>query len=294
MVIPEGAKRKNVIKRASHSGAMRCASFTVDVDCDVNLAKMGCKEAVSQGCEGRRYASSIQGLIQIVQLLEECGIKGTFFLEAKGAEEMSKAVDLASLLKGHEIGFHGLAHEDLTGEGTGIELSEDEIEENISRGLEMIRGLVDCDPIGFRAPYLHVNETILEIIEEEGFVYDSSVIKDIDAGMIAPFRAGARLMEVPIARGRDQAGKKIVSYLWPLHEGKRKLGDYHHLLNQFKDGLLVVATHSWHPVETYNSKLGEQQIRDGLAELRSLIKESQESGMRFMTIRDYLRGEQDD
>ncbi len=270
---------------------MRYASFSVDVDCDVNLAKEGCKEAISQGCEGRRYESSIKGLIQIVEMLNENKIKGTFFFEAKGAEEINRSLDLASLMSGHEIAFHGLAHEDLTGEGTGIKLSGDEIGENLDRGLQILRDSMDGDPTGFRAPYLHMNEAVLDALEERGFGYDSSIINDFDAGRIGPYPIRRRLMEVPIARGRDKSGKKIVSYLWPLHEGKRKVEDYLQLINQFSEGLLVIATHSWHPVETYKAKLREDQIRSGLVEMAALINEAQESGIRFTTIADYLRRE---
>jgi len=73
---------------------------------------------------------------------------------------------------GHEIGYHGWEHELV------YELSPQEFRQILRRGIECIERLIDKRPIGFRAPQWSIKDRsgwALEILSEEGFVYDSSM-----------------------------------------------------------------------------------------------------------------------
>jgi hypothetical protein len=90
-----------------------------------------------------------------------------------------------------------------------------------------------------------------------------------------------------VASGRDQAGRRIVSYLWPMHEGKRMPDDYRHLAASVHEGALVLATHSWHVVETYNrGLLGDTSIEVSLSNLRRVLEGAREEGMEFLTLKE--------
>ncbi|MGD1061214.1 MAG: polysaccharide deacetylase family protein, partial [Methanomassiliicoccales archaeon] len=233
---------------------MRYAVFTVDVDRDVNVAEQGRYDAAStvrgEEASSFRTESSARGLSMIVDLLEELRMKATFFLEGDTLRSIDKKVDVRRLLSAQEVGCHGVCHEDITGESTGICLTGPEIESVVSDSVSIVEDVVGRKPMGFRAPYLHTNSETLAILAREGFKYDSSKTADVKQGRVGPYLLEEGLWELPVARGLDAKGKRIVSYLWPMHEGKRRPDDYLDMALGVKKGCLVLATHSWHMVET--------------------------------------------
>ena len=277
---------------------MRLCAFTLDVDRDVNQAKKGQSEAVSQPLPGEpgefRFSSSMRGLEMIVDLLDELGIKATFFLEGETLREISRSMDVEDLLRGHEVASHGVCHEDITGESTGICLTGPKVAKVLEESAIIIEDVCSVPPKGFRAPYLHINNDTLAALAKLGYVYDSSLTREIIGGGIHPYRLDNGLWEVPLASGLDSRGKRIVSYLWPMHEGKRRPEDYRHMGGQVKDGLLVLATHSWHVVETFGEgRLPEERVNSSMADLRSVLEGLLDQGMAFTTIKHHLESHGD-
>ena len=267
---------------------MRCVVFTVDVDRDVNVANQGRYDSAStvrgEETSSFRTESSARGLSILGGLLDDLGVRGTFFLEGDTLRAIAKKVDVRGLLSKHEAGCHGVCHEDITGESTGICLTGPEIESVVSQSASIVRDIVGTNPKGFRAPYLHTNSETLAILAREGFSYDSSKTTDIRQGRIGPYRLEEGLWELPVARGLDARGKQIVSYLWPMHEGKRRPDDYLDLALGVKKGCLVIATHSWHMVETYGGGLlDEDQVRDNLSHVRRVLEGVRDMGWDFHT-----------
>jgi peptidoglycan/xylan/chitin deacetylase (PgdA/CDA1 family) len=265
---------------------MRYAVFTVDVDRDVNVAEQGRYDAAStvrgQETSSFRTESSARGLSMLVDLLGELRIKGTFFLEGDTLRAIDKKLDVREILSGHEVGCHGICHEDITGESTGICLAGPEIENVVSESASIVEDVTGKRPSGFRAPYLHTNSETLSILAKEGFKYDSSKTVDIKQGRVGPYRLDEGLWELPVARGLDAKGKHIVSYLWPMHEGRRRPDDYLDMALGLKKGCLVLATHSWHMVETYGGGvLEEQKVADNLAHVRRVLEGIREMGLEF-------------
>ncbi|MDD1773328.1 MAG: polysaccharide deacetylase family protein [Methanomassiliicoccales archaeon] len=271
---------------------MRCAAMTIDVDRDVNLAEKGRIGGVSREKDGKtspRFRSAAKGLKTIVSILDDLGIQGTFFVEAETAEELSKTVDLRGLLRSHEIAAHGIIHEDMTGADTGIKLSARQIEEVVVGSSTALRGLLRRRPVGFRAPYLHIDDAVLQVLAQEGYLYDSSIVRRQDRGEVYPYRILGPLIEAPISSGIDKEGKKIVSYLWPLHERERNVMDYEHMVSRFSAGLLVLATHSWHMVENYkDGLLTEKKVAENVEWVRTIIQGAIDRGVEFMTIEEYI------
>ncbi|MEM2944344.1 MAG: polysaccharide deacetylase family protein [Methanomassiliicoccales archaeon] len=274
------------------------AAITIDVDRDVNLAEQGKIEGVSKPRDSDstpRFESAARGLKLILSVLNDLGIKGTFFIEAETAKRIMSRINLKELLKVHEVACHSCRHEDLTGEYSGIRLTDDQINSILDESVSVIKEVFNKKPVGFRAPYLHIDNRILAILAQKGFMYDSSIVKRIDRGEIHPYRIYGALIEAPIASGLDREGKKIISYLWPLHEGQRKISDYEHFLSKFSSGLFILATHSWHVVEGYECGiLPEERIAENVTFLRSILKTAIDLGIEFCTIEDYLLGKAGD
>jgi peptidoglycan/xylan/chitin deacetylase (PgdA/CDA1 family) len=270
---------------------MRCAAFTIDVDRDVNVPLKGRIGAASSNGE-KRFSSTAEGLFRLVDLLKALGISATFFLEGETLEHIAREHDVPSLLRGHEAAAHGYEHEDLTGESTGLEPSEEWIDAVIGRSSAVVEDLTGHRPVGFRAPYQHTNPTVLRSLMGHGFVYDSSAFADLSVRSVRPFVSDFGIIEVPLASGRSPAGKKMQSYLWPLHEGKRAASDYDYLLDQYDEGLFVIADHSWHLMESLSGHRTEAEAEAELDKVREVLQQVLDRGIGFMTIETYLGTEE--
>ena len=108
---------------------------------------------------------------RLLSLFAETNSRATFFVLGYVAENHPDLVRRIHHM-GHEIGYHGWEHELV------YELSPEEFRQGLRKGIECIERLVDKRPIGFRAPQWSINHRsswALEILSEEGFVYDSSM-----------------------------------------------------------------------------------------------------------------------
>ncbi len=266
---------------------MRYAAFTVDVDRDVNEPRSGQLEACSRNCPIPRFTSTARGLELLVDLLNELGIRGTFFLEGEAIERWPGKRSISDLLDGHEIAAHGYAHEDLTGESTGIAPSPDWLDAIIGRSLAAIEDVMGRRPVGFRAPYQHIDGRVDAVLIKRGLLYDSTRFADLP-GDLRPYPLPGELWEIPLAQGFDPRGKRMQSYLWPLHEGKRPVADYLHILDQYGDGIMVLADHSWHIVESLTGLRTAEQANDEVGRIRQLLQGALDKEIEFMTLEDYV------
>lgn len=237
-----------------------------------------------------RYSSTREGLEMIVDMLDELGVKGTFFMEGEAAEVMSRDIDLRDLLRGHEVAAHGYAHEDLTGESTGIAPSEEWLDAIVGRSLAAIEGVTGARPQGFRAPYQHINEGVVAVLQRRGLLYDSTLFAEMSSGLY-PYRLPSGLIEVPLAQGRDATGRRMQSYLWPLHEGRREVNDYLQLIDRHKDGLFVLADHSWHVVESLSGLRPPGRAGVEVSKVRDMLQGTLDRGVEIVTLSDYIQME---
>lgn len=271
---------------------MRHIALTVDVDRDVNQACKGSAAAISSSGDGDgrpRFGSSADGLRALLALMRTEGVRGTFFMEGRTTEVLADRIDLPTLMAGQEVAAHGYDHEDFIGQDSGLPLDAESTRmalDSCAKALEHTFG--PCRR-GFRAPYMRSTPFLKEELAKRAYLYESSEYMELKDGSIRPYRDSNGVMQVPVAVGRDANGKKIFGYLWPLHEGKRPVNDYLALLDSFEDGLLVLATHSWHMVECFSSgKLDEEACARSTEDLRAIIEHAKSSGMEFTTIRGHL------
>lgn len=224
--------------------------FTVDLDRDVNHPIEGSMAAGSldrgSGTEPR-FTSAEKGLSVLLDVLDEVGIKATFYVEGRTSEEVD-----CSILSGHCIGFHGYDHEDLTGASTLIDMDAGTVADVMRRGYDAVLDNVSR-PECFRAPYMVTGPHILSALGDLGIRSDSSLYS-FD-GCI-PYEIVEGITEYPVPKSRDAEGRVIAGYLWPMHEGKRIPEHYIRMASDSGD-VFMLATHTWHMVESRDGGLME-------------------------------------
>jgi len=261
---------------------MRRICFTVDVDRDANECVPGRRDAVSKGSENARFTSSERGANLLLEMLDEIGIKATFFAEARTLASINTS------FSNNEIAMHGADHEDMTGEISGMPMADEDLDEIMETSMNTIRDRTGQSPKGFRAPYMRTNDNVMKALARCGMRYDSSMYAHIGK-KFHPYDIGNGLTEIPMPSGTDGNGKKIVAYLWPMHEGKRAPDDYVRMAETVEDGVFVIATHSWHIVESKDGvKMNDQRIKKNINETKEIIESILDKGFTASRMMDVL------
>ena len=256
--------------------------FTVDVDRDVNECVPGRRDAISKGFDSARFTSSEKGADLLLDLLDEIGVKATFFVEAR------TLMSIDSSFGDNEIAMHGFDHEDMTGEVSRIPLSDDDLDDIMITSIATIRDGTGCSPKGFRAPYMRTDDNVMNALARCGMSYDSSLYADINKEFM-PYDIGNGMKEIPVPVGTDDSGKKIFAYLWPMHEGKRSPDEYVRMSNIIENGVFVIATHSWHITESINDgKLDNERVKKNLDNIKEIITSILDNGFRASRMIDIL------
>jgi peptidoglycan-N-acetylglucosamine deacetylase len=112
------------------------------------------------------------GVSRILALLDRTAIPATFFITGHTAETYPALVrDIAAA--GHEIGHHGYLHEN------PITLGARERElEILLRGFDALDRTVGVRPEGYRSPAWDNSPHTIELLLEQGFRYESSLMGD--------------------------------------------------------------------------------------------------------------------
>jgi peptidoglycan/xylan/chitin deacetylase (PgdA/CDA1 family) len=228
------------------------------------------------------------GLERLVELLGDLGIRGTFFWEGRAAEVLATDLDLADMMRGHEVAAHGYEHEDLTGESTGVRPSGEWLDAIVGRSLSSVERVFGVRPDGFRCPYQHINGDVARVLMQRGLRYDSTLFGEVGPGL-RPYPLEGELMEVPLAQCREVGGRRLQSYLWPMHEGRRGPDDYLRLLSSHSEGLLVLADHSWHLAESLGGERGGERAEREIGNVRKVLQGAMDRGLEFVTVSEHLR-----
>jgi hypothetical protein len=258
-------------------------AFTIDVDRDAAWFRKGQSHAITKGEEKALFESTGKGLNALLQLLEEMNWPCTFFFEAATAKAIQAS---ASQFKEHEIACHGLNHEDFTGEATGVRMAREEKKEILTKARSLLQNSFKSHAVnGFRAPYLHYDKELLNLVAEVGFEYDSTVTRSIGAVTVE-----SGLQEVPLLELEVEGGKKS-SYLWRLMEGAYSIEDYSGFVEKALglNDLLVLATHSWHSHRSVNKGvLSSNEAAANIEKVRGVLEKAESLGAKPTTIQNYL------
>jgi peptidoglycan-N-acetylglucosamine deacetylase len=154
------------------------------------------------------------GIWNILELLETCGVSGTFFVCGTTAEKYPDAVRAAHQA-GHEIAGMSYSFERVR---TASAAREQAIVKKTVRTLQDICG---ADIKGWRCPDYRVSPQTLDILSEEGFVWDSSMLND-DVPCLFDC-TGGRMIEIPFTT--STADKTFIGYPYPMKGGPDGLLD---------------------------------------------------------------------
>jgi polysaccharide deacetylase family protein (PEP-CTERM system associated) len=119
-----------------------------------------------------RYTSRVENnTYRLLDLLHEYGVKATFFTLGWVAEQHPALVrDIHSA--GHEIACHSYNHRLI------YHLTPEQFREDVRVAKNILEDLIGIPVIGYRAPSYSIvkkNLWALDILIEEGFLYDSSI-----------------------------------------------------------------------------------------------------------------------
>ena len=143
--------------------------FTVDVEDYFQVSAM---EPVVSRDEWEAYPSRVErSTMELVELMEEHGARGTFFILGWVAERQPALVRRIAA-GGHEVASHGWDHRRVT------TITAPEFRESVRRTRELLEDQSGQAVIGFRAPSFSIvptREWALDVLLEEGYLYDSSL-----------------------------------------------------------------------------------------------------------------------
>jgi peptidoglycan/xylan/chitin deacetylase (PgdA/CDA1 family) len=172
---------------------------------------------LSQG----RYGAKV-GVPKILDTLRDEDLKATFFVPGWVADNHTGRVEMI-VKEGHEIGHHSYSHRWVADDPKA------EIEE-MERGLEALKGRVGVVPKGYRSPAGEVSEGLFRLLQKHDFLYDSSLMDDIN-----PYRhrlpdGSKGPVEIPWHWSLDDAPFALFSIKSP-----RPIFTNEHMLSVFKE-----------------------------------------------------------
>ena len=172
-----------------------------------------------------------RGVDRILKILEERGIRATFFTPGWVAEQYPDKLK-AIVEKGHEIAALGYHHEHMA------LLSEEEQESAIKKGIAAIEKVCGVTPKGFRSPEGELTLDTLRIAKKNGLVYSSNLCDDD-----RPYWKDLgedKILEIPIHWVNYDLPYFAFNYHPAFPAGQGRIANYTGVLNNWKseDGFL--------------------------------------------------------
>jgi peptidoglycan/xylan/chitin deacetylase (PgdA/CDA1 family) len=140
------------------------------------------------------------GIYRVLDLLQRYQLPATFFVPGHTVDSFPEAVH-AILEAGHEIAHHSYAHTDPS------EQTPDEERQDMEYALESLMK-IGIRPLGYRSPSADISPVTLNLLEEYGFLYDSSLMAD-DFKPYHPRLGDLVSRDAPLVKGHE-------SKLWEL------------------------------------------------------------------------------
>lgn len=167
-----------------------------------------------------------RGVDRILKILEERGIRATFFTPGWVAEQYPDKVK-AVVEKGHEIAALGYHHEHMA------LLPAEEQEAAIRKGIHAIEKVCGVTPKGFRSPEGELTLDTLRIAKKNGLVYSSNLCDDDrpywkDLG-------GEKILEIPIHWVNYDLPYFAFNYHPAFPAGQGRIANYTGVLHNWED-----------------------------------------------------------
>ena len=223
-------------------GARCAAAITFDMDADsiLHLEHPQTSYRRVSALSMLRYGPEV-AVPRILATYRRFGLRQTFFVPAWCIEQYPKAVE-AMVADGHEVAHHGYLHENPN------TLSREEEHHWLQRGIEIIEKHTGQRPRGWRAPLYNFSDHSADLLIEEGFAYDASLMGDDVPYLL---RAGTgELVELPSHWGMDDWPPYVHSmdldYTMPLRAPSQAIAAFRDEFDAaWQHGGLWVTV--WHP-----------------------------------------------
>jgi polysaccharide deacetylase family protein (PEP-CTERM system associated) len=156
--------------------------------------------------EWGRFESRIEkNTERILRLLEDVGVKATFFVLGYMAEKFPRLVrEIAG--EGHEIGTHGYSHQLV------YRQSSEEFRREMIKSIEILEGIITSKITSYRAPFFSITESslwALNILCDLGIRFDSSIFPVLNYRYGIPraprfphwitTKSGSKILEFPMS-----------------------------------------------------------------------------------------------
>src|SRR3954449_4946182 len=183
------------------SAAMPHSRVCLTFDFDALSVWFGYERVTPAMLQRGEYGARV-GVPRVLERLGALGLHATFFIPGHTVESFPSPCE-AILAAGHEVAHHSYAHVDPSLQ------TADEERADMERALAALDGL-GVRPAGYRSPSADMSPATLPLLEEHGFLYDSSLMADDfapyrprigdDVSATQPLRRGreARLWELPM------------------------------------------------------------------------------------------------
>jgi peptidoglycan/xylan/chitin deacetylase (PgdA/CDA1 family) len=205
-----------------------------------------------------------EGMAPLLALLEQEGVRGTFFVTGEIATRYPHAIQ-EIVSRGHELGSHGLTHANFT------LMDRERAGGEIRASMDIIR---QFGPVqSFRAPHLIFPDQFLGLLEEAGLVTDSSQARYKVSCYRRPWPTTLKRVPVSVTSSVLRLPRWIRNpWLWSLSSP------------------VVLFVHPWEFVDLRKERLRlDCRFRTGpeaLACLRSTLVFFRRRGARFLRIGD--------
>jgi peptidoglycan-N-acetylglucosamine deacetylase len=151
-------------------GAAAVAMLTFAVDGVTPVLAAGRRHAENAMAITHQQFDARRGVPRLLGILDEFGIKATFFVPGLSAE-MWPGVVSAIAERGHDIAHHSYSHRP----ATSLSAAEERVE--FERGCESLAAL-GITPTGYRSPMWAATWNSAELAVEHGLSYDTSLMDD--------------------------------------------------------------------------------------------------------------------
>jgi polysaccharide deacetylase family protein (PEP-CTERM system associated) len=192
-------------------------AFSVDVEDWYQVSDF--EDVVAPAAWDTYESRVVRNTERILDLLDEHGVKGTFFVLTWNAERHPDLVRRIARA-GHEVASHGHRHR-LIFDQTPAEFRED-----LTRSIGLLEDLTGEPVLGYRAPSFSLTTRsiwALDVLMEAGLRYDSSIFPVSDRLYGIP---GARRFPFVIRRDGDRelaefpmSTARVLGRNWPLGGG---------------------------------------------------------------------------
>ena len=159
------ALTSTTLRSAAMPGSTVCLTF----DFDAMSVWFGYEHVTPAMLQRGEYGARV-GVPRLLQMLERHELPATFFVPGHTLESFPEPSH-AIVEAGHEVAHHSYAHVDPSGQ------PPDEERADMERALAALERL-GVRPLGFRSPSADLSEATLTLLEEHGFLYDSSLMAD--------------------------------------------------------------------------------------------------------------------